>query len=160
MAIGTRNNRSVGGDPVGYIPSPAGTPGAYGPLGGPGCGCSDGVTLTWLYPKITAVPTDISGILGAPFTAYVATLDAPNPGQTYVIERALLTVGGSSTISVVLGDLVGQNIVDQAENVTSTALVMADGDSALRVPAGSSLSFVWYSATAPTLARLQVRVEA
>lgn len=158
MPIGSRN------------PTPQGSPIYQGMTAGgggvddtgAGGGCCAPPAPTWFWQLLPAKATECSTLTGAapPAPLPAARLDAPPGGYQYVIERAIVrSPGGGLGLYVVVGDLTIGNMVDGIFSALPDSSVMADGASAIRVPPGQALTFVWLSALNGQSARVQYRQE-
>jgi hypothetical protein len=136
-------------------------PGTGMPTSSQGCaGC--GTDHLHFWQLLTASPVEASALTGTPGLLPMAELPAPPAGYQYVIERAIVRgPSGALGIYVIVGDLNLDNLVDGIPSSVADFAVMADGESAIRVPPGQPLRFVWLGSTTDRFtARVQYRQEA
>lgn len=160
MPIGDRYEAQGAALPV--FPG-AGGPGAAGAApGGPGTGCAGcgAAAGVHFWQMITATALDVTNLVGYSLQLPVAELPAPPAGYQYVIERAIVRGGAALGLYVIVGDLNSDNLVDGIPTTLPDFAVMADGESAIRVPPGQPLRFVWLGNTTDRFtARIQYRQE-
>ena len=155
MPIGARNPQTQPGpgDPGGTV----WVPGASDP--GPGLvpgGFSPAPATSWLRRRIPAVMTYVDALSAE---APVATLPAPGPGISYVLERLVVT--GDEDFGLLIGT--SAELSSLVEYVPATGVTMTQSDpQPWRLGPSDSLMVLWFvTPTAPNVPAMtvQARVE-
>jgi hypothetical protein len=149
------------GAPLPVFPGAGGPvdPGTGLPAGNGGCGGCGGAERVhfWQLLTATSVPGATLGVAG---NVPMAELPGPPAGYQYVLERAIVRGPSALGLWVIVGDLFLDNQVDGIPTSITDFATMADGDSAVRVPPGQPLRFVWLGDPAERFtARVQYRQE-